>query len=146
MTPSELKSEIERVFLTQPEVDLAPLLARLRATESRAAFDALFPFAAHSERHGPAAGAAWLLAHLNPTCPITCREAIQEMLCDWCVSIEEVPFYLARQFGVATVRATVADLRATNTEEAQVTLDSIAYWLQCYEEMRERQRRHGTDS
>lgn len=142
MTTNDVKSEIERRLNARPEEELADLLTRLRATDSGVAFRALFPFAAHSQDRGPAAGAAWLLRRVNPKCPISCREAIQEMLGDWDVSIEEVPFYLAEQFGVATVRETVAELRTICAETDQVTLlDTIEYWLRCHEETGERQ--HG---
>jgi hypothetical protein len=67
------------------------------------------------------------------------------MLTDWDVSIKEVPFYLAEQFGVPHVRAAVAELRNSHTDMNQTTLlDTIEYWLRCYEEMQEYRRQHGT--
>ena len=58
------------------------------------------------------------------------------MLTDWDVSIEEVPFYLAEQFGVAQVRSDVAELRGSHTDKTQSTLlDTVEYWLRCYEDM-----------
>ena len=58
--------------------------------------------------------------------------------------IEEVPFYLAEQFGVAAVRATVSEFRTTITDKNQIgLLGTIEYWLGCYEEMREYKRQHG---
>jgi hypothetical protein len=144
MTAEDIKNEIDSVCRKDWAVELAPLADRLRGADSTATFHALFHFAAHSQSLGPAAPAAWLLRHVNPSCPVSCREATQELLRDWDVSIEEVPFYLAEQFGVATVRATVADLRAGTTERVQVTLlDTISYWLRCYEEMQDYRRQHG---
>src|SRR5436190_128401 len=113
MTPNQVKTEIERVCDRDFAKELAPLAETLQHIESTTAFRALFPFAAHSQENGPAAPAAWLLRRVNPKCPILCRQAVEEMLTDWDVSIEEVPFYLAEQFGVEAVRSTVAQLRST---------------------------------
>jgi hypothetical protein len=136
MTAEEIRAEIDRVCQRDWDAELAPLIERLRQCDSTATFAALFGFAAHSQTAGPAAPAALLLRRLGPPCPIPCREAIQEMLADWDISIEEVPFYLAEQFGVVQVRATVAELRSSQTEKMQRTiLDTIDYWLGYYEDM-----------
>ena len=68
------------------------------------------------------------------------------MLTDWDVSIEEVPFYLAEQFGVDAVRAAVANLRTIITDKDQiVTLGTIDYWLGAYEQMQAYKRDQGAD-
>jgi hypothetical protein len=136
MAPEEIRVEIERACGRDWEIDLAPLLERLRKSNPTATFHALFQLAVHSQTHGPAAPAALLLRRLNPSCPIPCQQAIQAMLTDWDVSIEEVPFYLAAQFGTDQTKAAVAELRSENTESTQSKLlDAVEYWLDCYEKM-----------
>jgi hypothetical protein len=143
MTSQEICSEIDRVCRWDWEVELAPIAQRLSQADSAATFHILFQFAAHSQDHGPAGPAAWLLRHVNPLCPITCRAAVHEMLRDWDVSIEEVPFYLAEQFGVAAVRAAVEEHRTVSTDRTSATLlGTIEYWLGCYERMQENSRRN----
>jgi hypothetical protein len=145
MTAEEIRAEIDRVCRRDWDTELAPLLEHLRQSDSTATFHSLFHFAAHSQDAGPAAPAALLLRRLNPPCPISCRQAVGEMLTDWDVSIEEVPFYLAEQFGVAQVRTTVAELRSSHAGKTESTLlDTIEYWLRCYDEMQEYRRQHGT--
>jgi hypothetical protein len=144
MTAQEIKDEIDHVCRRDWEIELAPFMERLRQLDSTENFHPLFQFAAHSQSDGPAAPAALLLKVLNPRCPLSCREAVQEMLDDWDISIEEVPFYLAGQFGVLEVKAKVADLRLSCTDKNRVTLlDTIEYWLRCFEEMQEYKRQHG---
>ncbi len=144
MTAEEIQSEIDRVCRHDWDTELAPLLERLRASEQTATFHILFKFAAHSDDLGPAAPAALLLRRLNPSCPISCSAAVLEMLTDWDVSTEEVPFYLAEQFGSARVNAVVEELRQSHTQHPQNTrLDTIEYWLGCYEDMQNYRRQHG---
>ena len=136
MSPHDVKNEIAKVCDRDWARELAPLAERLSRTDSTIAFHALFPFAAHSQDCGPAAPAAWLLRRVNPKCPISCREAVQEMLTDWDVSIEEVPFYLAEQFGVAEVLATLDELSPTvSGQRPPALIGTIRYWLGCYQEM-----------
>lgn len=128
--------EIERCGDSAFNSELAPLTQRLRQEPDAEVFHLLFQFAAHSQNTGPAAPAAWLLRRLNPKCPVACRKAVSEMLQDWDVSIEEVPFYLAEQFGSDAVREAVAGLRLEKTCESEISsLDTINYWLGCYDGM-----------
>ena len=145
MTAQELKDEIYKVCRRDWEIELAPLMERLRQLDTVECFHLLFQFAAHSQSDGPAAPTALLLRRLNLRCPISCRQAIEEMLTDWDISIQEVPFYLAEQFGVAAVRAEIAELGPSITDKDQITrLGTIEYWLSCYEEMQNYLRLHGT--
>lgn len=136
MTPAEVASEIERVFDRDPEKELAELADRLGRADGGDAFRALFPFASRSQSLGPAAGAAWLLRRVNPTCPVTCLDATRELLTDWDISIEEVPFYLAQQFGSPAVREAISLLRqSVSDKDHSQTLSTIEYWLGCFDEM-----------
>jgi len=61
MTSQEICTEIDRVCRRDWEVELAPLAQRLSQADSAATFHILFQIAAHSQDHGPAGPAAWLL-------------------------------------------------------------------------------------
>jgi hypothetical protein len=115
MTPEEVKAEIDRVCRGDWAVELAPLADHLRFSDATETFHILFQWATHSQERGPAGPAAHLLWKINPRCPITCREAIQEMLTDWDISNKEVPFYLAAQFSVTCVKKIISELHATSS-------------------------------
>ncbi|MBM3847002.1 MAG: hypothetical protein FJ405_12045 [Verrucomicrobia bacterium] len=137
MTPREISAEIDRVCRRDWHSELAPLLERLRQCDPVRTFHSLFGFAAHSQDAGPAAPAALLLFNLKPPCPISCEAGIRELLVDWDVSIEEVPLYFAEQFGVSRVREVVAAIRTSPPMCCDISrLDTIEYWLRCYEESR----------
>lgn len=56
------------------------------------------------------------------------------MLIGWDVSIEEVLFYLAEQFGIAQALTAVTELESMVSVQGQIaTLDTIRYWLGCYQ-------------
>lgn len=136
MTATEIAAEIERVCRRDWSVELAPLLERLRHCDPNQTFHTLFHWAAHSQDAGPAAPAALLLHKLNPPCPIPCETGLRELLTDWDVSVEEVPFYFAEQFGVAHVQKVVAEIRSSPPTACDLSrLDTIEYWLRCYAEI-----------
>jgi hypothetical protein len=125
-----LAAEITRGFQRNPEREQADLAERLRLEDGDVVFGALYPWATRRQGLGPAAGAAWLLHRVNPRCPLSCLDATRELLADWDVSLEEVPRYLAAQFGAAHVRDAVATLRdMTRDAEAQARLRAIEYWV-----------------
>jgi len=110
------------------------LLARFRDLDGAVVFRGLFPLAAASQERGPACSAAWLLYKLRPQCLISCREAITALLPEWDVSIEEVVFYIAEQFGVATVLSTIEELRPQGIDPTN-RLDTVRYWVNCFQEI-----------
>jgi len=98
-------------------------------------FLGLYPIAVSSQRHGPAFNAARLLYELNPACQIICKEAIAAMLPEWDISIEEVPFYLCKQFGVRQVSDEVERLRSASLSGEEVArLNTIQYWSRIAEQ------------
>src|ERR1051325_8929523 len=108
MSPDAIRAELER---TSGNDWQSEMLERFRYVDTAALFRGLFPVAADSQTNGPAYPAAWLLYKLKPPCVISCREAVTSLLPHWDVSIEEVVFYLAEQFGVSTMKATIEELR-----------------------------------
>jgi hypothetical protein len=108
----------------------------LRALPDEQQFQILFPIALKSQNHGnfPVLDAATLLHRLSPECPISCEDAVQALLPEWDISIEQVPFYLAARFGPARIFQAVASLEQEVTEKTQkVNLDAVAYWVHVYE-------------
>ena len=133
MTPNAIRTELETY---SGDIGDGVLLAQFRSVSSADLFHGLFPLAVSSQSCAPAYSAAWLLYELKPACPISCREAITAFLADWDVSIEEPVFYLAEQFGVPMMLATIEEIRPTTTvREQQVNLDTVRYWVGCFQEM-----------
>src|SRR4051794_39619373 len=96
---------IERVSRAQSLRDLKPLVIELSGVPADTLFDALFPMAVREQgaANGPVAMSAYVLHAMNPTCPLPVDDAVAALLSSWDVSIEEVPWYLVKQFGVRGV-------------------------------------------
>lgn len=123
---------IERVGRAKSGRDLKPLVADLAGVPAPVVFDALFPIAVRDqgEASGPVAMSAYALHALNPPCRLSIDDAVSSLLPSWDISIEEVPWYLAKQFGRDAVLASVARLRARQTDQTALTrLRTIEYWV-----------------
>jgi hypothetical protein len=73
---------------------------------------------------------AYALHALNPPCRLSVDDAVASLLPAWDISIEEVPLYLARQFGRAAILANVERLRTRDLDEIALTrLRTIEYWV-----------------
>jgi len=121
MTSEELVQRL-REWPSSPE-------EQLRTLSPDAQFTMLWPVAVASQSRGPAFPAATLLYRLNPSCPMSCSDAVACLLPDWDISIEEVPWYLVAQFGRASVIAAAEDLSegcTSNLERTQLT--TVVYW------------------
>jgi hypothetical protein len=102
----------------------------LKSESDEVVFEALFPVATRSQSAGPAFPAALLLWRRRPKCPLSCDDAIVALLADWEVSIEQVPFYIVSEFGVATVHEAIARVRQRPLSDPQMRLlDTVAYWV-----------------
>ena len=123
---------IERVGRAKSSRDLKPLVEELRGVPDPILFAALFPIAVREqgEASGPVAMSAYSLYALNPVCPLHVDAAVGSLLASWDVSIEEVVWYLANQFGRGEVLASVARLRMQQSDAmALKVLDTIEYWI-----------------
>jgi hypothetical protein len=130
MTKDEIVAAMREANLKNQRPHLAK---RLRELDCREVFEALFPIAADAQWHGPAYRAAALLFVLKPACPIPCKDAIRAMLPNWDVSIEEVPWYLAGQFGQEAIRQALEQLRQEPLDhEQKVRLGTVQYWTDIY--------------
>jgi hypothetical protein len=74
---------------------------------------------------------AYALHALNPSCRLSVDDAVAALLPAWDISIEEVPWYLVKQFGREEVLESVERLRARESDEMALTrLKTIEYWVQ----------------
>ena len=70
------------------------------------------------------------LLTLNIPCPILCVDIVRDIaMSTWNVSLEQLPWYAVKQFGLDNVRESVAAVRHESlTQEQWVLLDTISYW------------------
>lgn len=123
---------IERVSRGKTMRDLERIVADLADVPAPVIFDALFPIAVREqgEASGPVAMSAYVLHALNPPCRLSLDDGVASLLPSWDISIEEVPWYLAKQFGCDAVLESVARLRARQRNEtALARLQTIEYWI-----------------
>ncbi|HYE18252.1 MAG TPA: hypothetical protein VEA69_07395 [Tepidisphaeraceae bacterium] len=123
---------IERVGRARSARDVKSLVSELSGVSAVVLFDALFPVAVREqgESSGPVAMSAYALHALNPPCGLPIDDAVASLLPSWDVSIEEVPWYLAKQFGRDAVLAAVGRLRARQGDDAAMArLRTIEYWV-----------------
>jgi hypothetical protein len=78
--------------------------------------------------------AGYLLWHGQHSCPVPLRDALVMLLEGWNVSIEEVPWFLVREYGGAAVRDCIAELSEVYTSERnRRILGTLDYWVRNYE-------------
>src|SRR4051812_35442915 len=126
---------VERVGRAQSGRDIKPLVADLADVPGPVIFDALFPIAVREQgvASGPVAFSAVALHTLNPPCRLSVDDAVASLLPSWDISIEEVPWYLAKQFGGDAILASVERLRAQQSDQTALTrLRTIEYWVGLY--------------
>ena len=108
--------------------DVPRALAELAPAEQ---FTALWPIAVERQSEtNPSSPAAYVLCNLNPPCPLECDAAIAALLPKWDISIEEVPWYLAKQCGGEVVARTAEMLARERSDEVErALLAAVAYWV-----------------
>jgi hypothetical protein len=126
--------ELIQLLATREYRELKSTVTELRDLPPALIFDTLFPIAVRQQglSNGPVAMSAYVLHALNPLCPLTIETAVAALLPAWDISIEEVPWYLAKQFGPEAVLACVDQLAANTTDAVElVRLNTIRYWVGC---------------
>lgn len=120
--------EILRGFKGQR--DLQRIVESLRPFESHWLFETLFSLSVQEQGKGqPVAASAYALNALNPDCPLELRVAVESLLPNWDISIEEVVFYLVKQFGAEAVMQTASELgEKCNAGTSATLLRGISYW------------------
>lgn len=92
-------------------------------------FCGLYPLAIQNEFETPAGLAVSLLFELNPTCQISCEEAIRGLLSEWNVSTQGLPFYLVKQFGKSRMRDAIKQIGLSSLAKDEKTrLGTVEYW------------------
>jgi hypothetical protein len=115
----------------QGQRDLPRMVAELRKFTEAQLFETLFPLCIREQSIGSrVAFAAYAIHQLNPKCELAAINGYEMLLDSWDISIEEVVFYLAKQFGRAATMSALDELRSRGlTGTAATRLRSIGYWL-----------------
>ena len=72
--------------------------------------------------------AATLLIEVEPTCPLTCEDALRMLGC-WQVSDHLVPFYLKLMFGKARLLEALASMVGEMDRPGHQPMGTVAYWV-----------------
>jgi hypothetical protein len=114
--------------------DLPRAVSDLGAFSPSDLFEVLFPLSVQKQEVGrPVSFGAFALNELNPPCPLSLDVAVEALLPDWDISIEEVVFYLAKQFGAGAVCGKAIELAERHTEgTSPILLRVVAYWANIY--------------
>jgi hypothetical protein len=111
------------------------VVEELRGFTEEDLFQTLFYTCIRRQGEGlPVAPSAYAINELNPKCLIPLKEAIEKMLPEWDISIEEVVFYLAKQFGKQQVRSMLQEFDQGISEDSRIRIETIDYWLGVVEE------------
>ena len=125
-------SIILRVSQAKDRRDLPSLIQDLKLTNPKLLFETLFPIASRRQEitNGPVAFSAYVLHAVNPPRSMSIEDAVNMMIVnEWDISIEEVPWYLANQFGQERLNHCVNDASGhVGDEDALVRLNTIRYW------------------
>jgi hypothetical protein len=123
---------IDRVQRASALRDLGPLVRELGVCDAELIFRTLFPIAVREQgvNQRPVLFSALAIHALNPPCPLTVDDAVSRLLTSWDISIEEVPWYLVKQFSSEEVLASVDRLSSReHGRGAVVRLRTIQYWV-----------------
>ena len=135
MTP-ELDTRIrDTVRSTKGPRGLPATYEALRAFKPTTLFDTLFAVSVLAQGGTyPVAFASCALEAINPPCSPAVDEAVGRLMPEWDISLEEVVFYLTKQFGVAAVVA-AAERRQSSSlaHEEAVRLKAVRYWAGIYQ-------------
>lgn len=124
---------ITRVSEANTLRDLPDLIRDLEDVDPELLFETLFPYAVSKQsiNNGPVAFSAYVIHAINPPCLLTPGMALSAMVQhEWDISIEEVPWYLANQFGADELLTCVTDAIDGETDDiARTRLKTVRYWV-----------------
>jgi hypothetical protein len=111
------------------------ILSVLRKLDSAEVFEILYTVLTNVDRPATRFAdrefAGRLLLDLQPTCNLELTEAIQGLLKGYNLSIEELPWYFAQQYGKQVVLEILEKLRTElNCEQQQQSIKTWEWWLQ----------------
>ena len=135
MTPELDNRILDTVRGTKGPRGLPATYDALRAFEPTELFDTLFAVSVLAQGGAyPVAYAGCALFALNPPCGLTVNEAVGRLISEWDISLEEVVFYLAKQFGVPAVTEAAERLQASSlAHEEALRLRTVRYWAGVYQ-------------
>jgi len=135
MTPELDTLILDTLRSTKGRRGLPATCEELRSFEPRALFDTLFEVSVLAQGGSyPVALAGCALEVLNPPCSLTVVEAVERLMPEWDISLEEVVFYLAKQFGADAVIEATEQLQSPSlTHEPSVRLKTVRYWAGIYQ-------------
>lgn len=110
--------------------DLPRIVEALRQFDPPSLFETLFPLSVREQGEGqPVAVGAYALNELNPDCPFELKVAVEALIPNWDISIEEVVFYLVKQFGSQAVMSAAGELgEKYKTGTSATLLRGVSYW------------------
>jgi hypothetical protein len=111
------------------QLDYPSFRTLVESHQAELAFHALFELSTRG-LGAEACTSANVLLDLNINCPISCVEIVRDIaMSTWNVSLEQLPWYAVKQFGLQHVRDCVATIRQESlTQDQWVLLDTIEYW------------------
>ena len=110
--------------------DLPSIINKLSVFSESDLFDTLFQNSVKKQSLGKGvAFSAYALNELNPNTKLSLDEAIWSLLPEWDISIEEVVFYLSKQYGKENIESKSKDIKGSLSGEELVRLKTIEYWL-----------------
>ena len=126
MTAEALRQALANGLTHDQFHDLAATLRRHPADE---VFGLLWPLALDGELV-LSQYAGWMLAHLEPRCPLPAEDALRAVAAsELNLSWREVPFYLGIQFGKPEVARAIRVVAAEYPAGPPPELSGVAYWL-----------------
>jgi len=79
--------------------------------------------------------AGYLLWHCAHSCPIPAKDVILAVLDGWNFSVEELPWYLCREFGSDVLMNCLSNLLADSQKDRhRRALETLAYWSSAYKD------------
>jgi len=122
------QSIVDIIQSAKSEKDLPELVEKLRSFSDEDLFDTLFELSIQNQQIGRSvAFAGYALYELNPRCSLSAKAATEALLKEWDVSIEEVVFYLMRQFGLEAMKSARREIMAEHGDPPK-RLETIRYW------------------
>ncbi len=134
---------IEILKTGKQERDIPRVVDELRQFEERELFRTLFNVSTRQQDFGtPVAMGAYAINQINPKCELPALEAFARLLPEWDISIEEVVFYLGKQFGRKASDAAIECLCLRDLDdESKTRLSTIRYWLDLLPDQLQREAR-----
>lgn len=128
-----MNKEILNILISGKSIkELPAIIDALKKYDENELFNSLFYLSIQEQEIGKGvAFAAYSLNELNPKAQIEVKVAVEMLLKHWDISLEEVVFYLAKQFGKDTVKREASKLISTLDVQDELTrAKAIKYWLE----------------